>query len=108
MFERNNELQIPGGSSGAMSFLSFVHRTHFLSYFFEHALRFASDDYLPNQEDILRAKVRTTGISETVFKVSNTTFQMVDVGGQRSERRKWLHCFDSVRSHFFFALISHR
>jgi len=31
---------------------------------------------------------------------------MVDVGGQRSERRKWLHCFESVMSIIFLAAIS--
>lgn len=50
-FERNNELQLPGGSSGA-------------EYFFKAADRFASEDYLPTQEDVIRAKVRTTGTSQ--------------------------------------------
>ena len=28
-------------------------------------------------------------------------FLVVDVGGQRSERRKWIHCFDDVRAIIF-------
>lgn len=40
-FERNNELQLPGGSSGA-------------EYFFQAAKRFAAEDYLPTQEDVIR------------------------------------------------------
>ena len=31
---------------------------------------------------------------------------MIDVGGQRSERRKWIHCFDNVASLIFLVAIS--
>ena len=27
--------------------------------------------------------------------------QIVDVGGQRNERRKWIHCFDDVKAIIF-------
>jgi guanine nucleotide-binding protein subunit alpha-14 len=32
--------------------------------------------------------------------------RMVDVGGQRSERRKWIHCFESVTSIIFLVALS--
>uniref|UniRef100_A0A915IT67 Guanine nucleotide-binding protein subunit alpha n=1 Tax=Romanomermis culicivorax TaxID=13658 RepID=A0A915IT67_ROMCU len=31
---------------------------------------------------------------------------MVDVGGQRSERRKWIHCFENVTSIMFLVSLS--
>ena len=31
---------------------------------------------------------------------------MVDVGGQRSERRKWIHCFENVASIMFLVALS--
>jgi guanine nucleotide-binding protein subunit alpha len=31
---------------------------------------------------------------------------MFDVGGQRSERKKWIHCFESVKSIIFCASLS--
>lgn len=31
---------------------------------------------------------------------------MVDVGGQRSERRKWIHCFQNVTSIMFLVALS--
>jgi len=33
-------------------------------------------------------------------------YKMFDVGGQRSERKKWIHCFDSVTAVIFLAAIS--
>lgn len=31
---------------------------------------------------------------------------MVDVGGQKSERRKWIHCFQDVTSILFLVSLS--
>ena len=33
-------------------------------------------------------------------------YRMIDVGGQRSERRKWIHCFEHVTSVMFLVAIS--
>lgn len=33
-------------------------------------------------------------------------YRMVDVGGQRSERRKWIHCFENVTSIMFLVALS--
>jgi len=76
------------------------------NYFFDHAERFAKTEYMPTQEDVLRARVRSTGIEEAEFNFDGLTFTMVDVGGQRSERRKWIHCFDCVTAILFCAALS--
>lgn len=56
--------------------------------------------------DVLQARVRTTGIEEAPFNVLDFQFRMMDVGGQRSERRKWMNCFDSVTAIIFCASLS--
>jgi len=71
------------------------------AYFFEHVHRLAAPDYIPTDQDILRSRAKTTGIVEASFKIENVTFRMIDVGGQRSERKKWLHCFQDVTCTIF-------
>jgi len=58
-------------------------------------------NYLPTQQDILLARKPTKGIHEYDFEIKSVPFKMVDVGGQRSERRRWFECFDSVTSILF-------
>lgn len=62
------------------------------TYFFANIRRIAAPDYIPNEADVLRARTKTTGISETRFNMGQLSIHMFDVGGQRSERKKWIHC----------------
>uniref|UniRef100_A0A0M3ICH2 Guanine nucleotide-binding protein G(O) subunit alpha n=1 Tax=Ascaris lumbricoides TaxID=6252 RepID=A0A0M3ICH2_ASCLU len=41
-----------------------------------------------------------------ICHVNNAIHRMVDVGGQRSERRKWIHCFDNVNMVLFVVAMS--
>ncbi|KAL2006411.1 hypothetical protein VTN00DRAFT_9079 [Thermoascus crustaceus] len=75
-------------------------------YFFEEAKRIASPDYIPNEADVLRARTQTTGIYETRFTMGQLSIHMFDVGGQRSERKKWIHCFENVTSIIFCVALS--
>jgi len=65
-------------------------------YYFKHCNRFATADYVPTFDDMMMAKLKTTGVQEAQFKSEGNDIILVDVGGQRSERRKWLHCLDDV------------
>ena len=62
--------------------------------------------YVPDEQDVLRARVRTLGIVETRFTLKNLRFRLVDVGGQRAHRRKWIHCFEGVSAMIFCAALS--
>jgi len=75
-------------------------------YYFDSIDRIAQPDYLPNDQDVLRSRVKTTGITETTFLIGELTYRMFDVGGQRSERKKWIHCFENVTAIVFLVAIS--
>ena len=68
--------------------------------------RLFARDYLPSDQDVLRSRLRTTGITETLFELGQLNYHMFDVGGQRSERKKWVHCFEGVHCLMFVAALS--
>jgi guanine nucleotide-binding protein G(i) subunit alpha len=79
---------------------------------------------VPSVDDVLRARAATRGIAETRFAMEHLQcvracsvpqperpadarrIHMFDVGGQRSERKKWIHCFENVTSIIFCAALS--
>jgi guanine nucleotide-binding protein G(i) subunit alpha len=75
-------------------------------YYFNTIDRMADARYMPTDQDILRSRVKTTGITETTFKVGELTYRLFDVGGQRSERKKWIHCFENVTALVFLVSLS--
>jgi len=87
---RRSEFQVPDSSE----------------VYFNQIKIISSFDYLPSTEDVLRARVRTSGIIEEHFDVENAHFVLIDVGGQRNERRKWIRCFDNVDSVIYVVALS--
>ncbi|KAI5807774.1 G-protein alpha subunit-domain-containing protein [Pyronema omphalodes] len=63
--------------------------------FFDNLDRLFSQGYLPSDQDILRSRLKTTGITETVFDPD-----------RESERKKWIHCFEGVTALLFLVAIS--
>ncbi|KAF7634439.1 hypothetical protein Mgra_00006194 [Meloidogyne graminicola] len=62
-------------------------------YFLDSVARIHEPGYRPTEQDILFSRVATTGVVEVKFR-------------QRSERRKWIHCFDNVEAIIFITAIS--
>eukprot|EP00042_Codosiga_hollandica_P033483 m.224533 g.224533 ORF g.224533 m.224533 type:complete len:294 (-) comp54198_c0_seq3:286-1167(-) len=81
-------------------------RLLFCCSYFDRLGAFQNPSYVPNVQDVLCSRVATTGISEFNFEMEGTNFRMLDVGGQRSERRKWIHCFEGITSITFIAAIN--
>ena len=76
------------------------------AYFMNKLEEIVSDEYVPTNEDMLRVRVRTSGIVEEKYRIDGMNFSMYDVGGQRNERKKWIHCFENVTAIIFVAAIS--
>jgi len=74
-------------------------------YFFENVDRVSKAED-PSPQDILRSRYKTTAVYETHFEVQSTKFRIIDVGGQRGERKKWVSFFDDVTAVIFIAAIS--
>ena len=68
--------------------------------------RICCEKYTPTATDVLRARVRTNGILETNFCINDVVITMLDVGGQRSQRRKWIYCFENVKAVLFVVSLS--
>ncbi|RYH19742.1 guanine nucleotide-binding protein subunit alpha [archaeon] len=75
-------------------------------YYLNEVYRIADNSFAPNEEDMIMARIRTTGIVISEVVETPYKFQVVDVGGQRSERRKWIHCFDDVKAIIYLASLS--
>jgi len=73
-------------------------------YYMEHIDRIALPEFIPNQDDILRARQRTTGAYTTTFIVDKYRWHLIDVGGQVPERQKWEQIMaDGIQSMLFFS-----
>lgn len=77
-----------------------------VKYYFNEIERIMKDDYVATQQDMLLARVRTSGIVTEKYVIDGVEFEMYDVGGQRNERKKWIHCFDDVTAVIFVAALS--
>ncbi|PAA70965.1 hypothetical protein BOX15_Mlig022180g1 [Macrostomum lignano] len=75
-------------------------------YYLDSLDRLSTPGYLPTEQDVLRSRVKTTGIVETHFHFKDLDFKVFDVGGQRSERKKWMHCFEGVTAILFLVAMS--
>mmetsp|Transcript_17109 Transcript_17109/g.21970 ORF Transcript_17109/g.21970 Transcript_17109/m.21970 type:complete len:366 (+) Transcript_17109:33-1130(+) len=75
-------------------------------YFFNKIDCISKPDYIATEQDILNVRYRTIGITKEVYSLDEVTYEIFDVGGQRNERRKWIHCFDNVTAVIFMAAIS--
>ena len=77
-----------------------------LQYFIARIPDIIKPDYVPTSNDLLHMRIPTTGLAEIGFQFECTHFQVYDVGGERTERRKWIHYFEGINAVLFVVDIS--
>ena len=58
------------------------------AYFLAAISRISQPSYIPTEQDVLKSRVSTTEVIETLFTCKESRLRMVDVVGQRSQRKK--------------------
>jgi GTPase SAR1 family protein len=77
-----------------------------LEYFMFRLEDLIKQSFDPLDKDILMLRDRTTGMIERDLKIGNHVFRLIDVGGQRCERKKWVKYFSGVSAVLFTVAIS--
>jgi len=75
-------------------------------YLFTNVERFVGTDFVPNDADLLRARVASTGIVSVAATIEGSRYVFVDVAAQRSDKKRWVHYFEDVRSVMFVASLA--
>jgi len=75
-------------------------------YFFDNIDRFLKVDFIPTQDDTIRARIRPSHtVQEAEVRIEGVLFKFIDIDGLRTERIKWIHFFDSVNVVIFCVAI---
>ncbi|KAJ3562857.1 hypothetical protein NP233_g9319 [Leucocoprinus birnbaumii] len=80
-------------------------------FFLNDTDRIAVKSYMPTDDDVIRARLRTLGVQEYRFifdhgRTVGQEWRLYDVGGTRSSRAAWYPYFDDVDAIIFLAPIS--
>ena len=83
-------------------------------YLIKHMDKYCKPQYIPTFEDYLNVKQRTVGIQKLTFSLpakhgndqSMEHYDIHDAGGQRTERKKWMHVIQNATAFMFVAAIS--
>ncbi|KAI0937282.1 hypothetical protein AcV5_005226 [Taiwanofungus camphoratus] len=81
-------------------------------FYLDEIDRITAKMYFPTDDDVLKARLKTTGVVEHTFSLpKNHEFRGVewkiyDVGGSRRQRQAWAPYFDDVNAIIFLAPIS--
>ncbi|KAG8905207.1 hypothetical protein FRB99_000476 [Tulasnella sp. 403] len=80
-------------------------------FFLDSLDRITARRYVPTDDDVLRARLRTVGAAEHSFAMHSrpgkgTEWKIYDVGGSRTQRQTWAPFFDDVDVILFLAPIS--
>ena len=77
-----------------------------MDYFFDKIDEIFTWNYVPSIEDLLKGRMQTTGITKQYFEINDYPFTIINAGGQRNERRKWIHSFERIEGIIFVAALN--
>ncbi|KAH0581775.1 hypothetical protein H2248_011457 [Termitomyces sp. 'cryptogamus'] len=88
-----------------------IHMEEVAGFFLDSLERVTALDYIPSDDDVLRARLKTLGVSEYRFKIKPEhgparDWRVFDVGGHRSLRSAWIPYFDDMDAIIFLAPVS--
>lgn len=80
-------------------------------FYLDEIDRITAKKYIPTDEDVLKARLKTLGVIEHSFMLSHglvrgVEWKIYDVGGARSQRQAWAPYFEDVNAIIFLAPIS--
>ncbi|KAH9931630.1 G-alpha-domain-containing protein [Epithele typhae] len=80
-------------------------------FFLNDIRRIASRHYIPTNDDVVRARLRTLGVQEHKIKLNKgpatgSDWYIYDVGGSRTQRMAWYPYFDDCDAIIFLAPIN--
>jgi len=80
-------------------------------FFLDEIDRIADKHYIPTDDDVLKARLKTVGVVEHCFSLERgnekgVDWKIFDVGGARSQRQYWAPYFSEVDAIIFLAPIS--
>lgn len=80
-------------------------------FFLDDIVRLTEKDYVPTDQDVLNARIKTVGVIQHCFQLDakserGVNWTLYDVGGARNQRHVWASFFDNVEAIIFLAPIS--
>ncbi|KAI6221336.1 Guanine nucleotide binding protein (G-protein) domain containing protein [Aphelenchoides fujianensis] len=100
------ELTLDDGVRKAIELRNSFYLPDSAMHFINSLDRICNPRYVPTQQDILLLRISTMGVIEVTFNIKDKIWRVFDVGGQRSQRKKWIHCFDDARAVIFVVALS--
>lgn len=92
----SNSTKIPTKAHNSLMFDSYMNQIN----------QVLSLDYVPSDKDILQMYVPTTDASIGDFEVDSRRYEVFDVSGRRSNRKKWTRTFEQCHQVIFVAPLS--
>jgi len=77
-----------------------------IGFLFDQLPRLCSSTYVPTSQDVLRVRIRTADYETCTYSHKNYFITIWDLGGQRSERRKWIPCVQGASAVLFVVSLS--